>query len=182
MTEDKFLENSLNKTNFDLDSKEPSGGPINDSDSGFEHKYTPTNTYLDSIPLDQTVSPLKNDLENDGASTDLDLNPDDENGFGGPNRTNAANIPSGQYINVTAGGKGYVGGKPGSEINTVTLHQYTPDRTYLNTINDPDNFPEPSVQLPNNDITSNIPTDIDSGIAGDVEGGTPDVSRYTFPA
>ena len=127
-------------------------------------------------------SGLKNDLENDGASTDLDLNPDDENGFGGPNRTNAANIPSGQYINVTAGGKGYVGGKPGSEINTVTLHQYTPDRTYLNTINDPDNFPEPSVQLPNNDITSNIPTDIDSGIAGDVEGGTPDVSRYTFPA
>ena len=60
MPEDKFLENSLNKTNFDLDSKEPSGGPINDSDSGFEHKYTPTNTYLDSIPLDKTVSPLQN--------------------------------------------------------------------------------------------------------------------------
>ena len=105
MPEDKFLENSLNKTNFDLDSKEPSGGPINDSDSGFEHKYTPTNTYLDSIPLDQTVSPLQNNLENDGTSTNLDLNPDDENGFGGPNRTNAANIPSGQYINVTAGEK-----------------------------------------------------------------------------
>ena len=56
------------------------------------------------------------------------------------------------------------------------------NKIYEQSINDPENFPEPSIQLPNSDITSNVPTDIDSSVADDVGGGTPDVSQYTFPA
>ena len=164
-----FLEDSFKNTNFDIKNSEPAGGPINDPASGFEHVYGPNNTYLYNVSIADPTSPIEEITMNDGASTGLDLTPDEADGIGGPNRTNAVNIASGQYINSTAGGKGYIGGTPGSEINTVTLHQYTPNRTYMDVINNPDDFPEPNVDNTNNGgLNEAIPTDVDESIVSDV--------------
>lgn len=43
------LTNSFTKTNLDLESNLPSGGPINDPASRYVHKYTSDNTYLNYI-------------------------------------------------------------------------------------------------------------------------------------
>jgi hypothetical protein len=43
------IANSLNKTNFDLVDSRPSGGPLNDVQSGFVHKYLPRKTYLSTL-------------------------------------------------------------------------------------------------------------------------------------
>jgi|TARA_R110000796_G_scaffold17033_1_gene52638 hypothetical protein len=61
-------------------------------------------------------------LINSFTETSLDL--ENPSPLGGPNRTNSTNIDSGRYsnINYTSGGS----------INTVTLQQWTPQNTYLN--------------------------------------------------
>ena len=43
------LISSFNKTNLDIESPEPTGGPINDKPSNYKHKYTgkPGEKYLD---------------------------------------------------------------------------------------------------------------------------------------
>ena len=66
--------------------------------------------------------PRNSHLINSFNKTNLDL--ENPSPLGGPNRTNSDNIGSGQYTNVnyTFGGA----------INTVTLQQWTPNKTYLN--------------------------------------------------
>lgn len=65
--------------------------------------------------------PKNSHLINSFDKTNLDL--ENPSPLGGPNRTNSENIKSGQYtnINYTSGGA----------INTVTLQQWTPNKTYL---------------------------------------------------
>ena len=136
---------------------------------GFEMTVSPPKVLYKKDDNGNKLEPIEEITMNDGASTGLDLTPDEADGIGGPNRTNAVNIASGQYINSTAGGKGYIGGTPGSEINTVTLHQYTPNRTYMDVINNPDDFPEPNIDNTNNGgLNEAIPTDVDESIVSDV--------------
>lgn len=42
------LQHSFDKTNFDLENGAPSGGPINASNYGHQHTYTPQNKFKDS--------------------------------------------------------------------------------------------------------------------------------------
>jgi len=67
------------------------------------------------------IDPKNSHLINSFNKTNLDL--ENPSPSGGPNRTNSDNISSGQYsnINYTTGGT----------INTVTLQQWTPNKTYL---------------------------------------------------
>ncbi len=56
--------------------------------------------------------------------TSLDL--ENPTPLGGPNRTNSTNIDSGVYTNINY--------DTGASINTVTLHQWAPNRTYLDSL------------------------------------------------
>jgi hypothetical protein len=72
-----FIEllHSFDKTNFDLEDGAPSGGPINASNYGHQHTYTPQNKFKDSPEGDKSTGLLKDegfdgieglDLENNG--------------------------------------------------------------------------------------------------------------------
>ena len=69
------LQHSFDKTNFDLEDGAPSGGPINASNYGHQHTYTPQNKFKDSPEGDKSTGVLKDegfdgieglDLENNG--------------------------------------------------------------------------------------------------------------------
>ena len=100
---------SGDKTNLDLTNPTPFGGPINASRYQHQHLYTPENTYLDKFS--EFASPnsafgTKGDEVLPGSifeKTSLDI----ENPLptGGPNRTNATNIPNGNYTNNRSGNK-----------------------------------------------------------------------------
>jgi len=64
---------TFEKTNLDLESPLLTGGPINDSDSGFLHKNLPTNptTHYQSV-VTQTTSPLANPTTFQRTNLDLE--------------------------------------------------------------------------------------------------------------
>ena len=140
-----YLRNSLNKTNLDVQSPSPQGGPNSFPAYNHDQKYSPNNTYLNqstaggngsgnhsaqssqisSFGITGTqVNPTKNIFKNE---TSLDI----ENPLptGGPNRANAGahNIPSGQYTNI--GTSGVLLDDNGNVVNTM-VHQYLPTNTY----------------------------------------------------
>ena len=85
------------------------------------------------------IDPRNFHLINSFNKTSLDL--ENPNPLGGPNRTNSTNIESGQYtnINYTSGGS----------INTVTLQQWTPNRTYLDSLKSAEINRERETRIPN---------------------------------
>ena len=170
---------SADKTNLDLTNPKPFGGPINASRYQHQHLYTPENTYLDKFQ--EAASPnsafgINGEEVQDNSifeKTSLDI----ENPLptGGPNRTNAYNIPNGSYTNNRSGNKfgESVGGplkdQKGKIINNF-LQQYSSKNTYLNSLdgvvnNIPPPPPQPTVPAtPTVDrILPNIPKDIGSG-------------------
>lgn len=132
---------SADKTSYDITNPNPTGGPINDPRSGYSHKYTPNNAYLDQFH--EAASPnsafgIIGDTVEDNSifeKTSLDIeNPLPEN-LGGPNRTNSTNIPNGIYTNNRSGNKygespgGPLKDKKGKILNNQ-LQQYGPNNTY----------------------------------------------------
>ena len=141
-----FLRNSLNQTNLDVENPQPSGGPNNFPDYNHRHKYSPTNTYLDSSTpggngsgTNSLQSSVKSDfgingtqINNNGRNifkdgTNLDI--ENPNPNGGPNRANAgtSNIPSGIYQTTTP--QGPLTDQNGVIINNQ-VHQYLPNNKY----------------------------------------------------
>jgi len=128
------------------------GGPINDPNSNFTQNYTPKNPFYTTkegvVRATDGESPLTDTLK----ITALDVeNP--ESGIkqgtgGGPNRTSVAN---GEKSSFMDGGNYKVLRYPtrakfidttlttedGGTLETMTLQQYTPSRTYLEVLADP---------------------------------------------
>jgi len=140
---------SFEKTNLDLENPSPTGGPINDINSGFTHKYTPSNKYTDnyqgarsnnsSFGTEGTDIKPKSIFETTGLDVENPNAGTKQGGTGGPNRTNSSNIPNGQYINIGTNNlfgfkfKNHLGvlyNKEGTPVITK-LHQYTPKNTYM---------------------------------------------------
>ena len=154
-----FLKNSLNQTNLDVENPQPSGGPNNFPDYNHRHKYSPTNTYLDSSTpggngsgTNSLQSSVKsnfgingNHVNNNGRNifkdgTNLDI--ENPNPIGGPNRNNAgaSNIPDGFYQTTTL--EGPLLDSDGNIVNTV-LHRYLPNNKYEDSFT-PDELPSNS--------------------------------------
>lgn len=84
-------------------------------------------------------SSKKGPLEKSFNKTSLDL--ENPNPLGGPNRTNSANIPTGQYTNNPTSN---LNGNPSTNIGPLKdkdgkivvsqLHKYTPQNTYLQSL------------------------------------------------
>ena len=129
------------------------GGPINDPNySGFIQKYGPENPFYTNnegiIRATDGESPLTDTLK----TTALDVeNPEagvEQGAAGGPNRTSAANgvkssfILGGDYKNLRYPTKATFidtnfDSEDGGVLETMTLQQYTPSRTYLEVLEDP---------------------------------------------
>jgi len=161
--------------NQPLDGTPIDGGSTNDPNSGFVQRYTSTNAYFTDNEGIVRSNISTNDLVQSTKISGLDVeNP--ESGIkqgtgGGPNRTSKANgtkssfIDGGDYkvlryptrakfIDTT------INSEDGGTLETMTLQQYTPDRTYLEILADP-----------NLDIEKVVGTPIDQLPA---EGGIPD--------
>lgn len=170
---------SADKTNLDLTNPTPFGGPINASRYQHQHLYTPENTYLDKFQ--EAASPNSNfgingdEVQNNSIFEKTSLDIENPLPTGGPNTTNAYNIPNGSYTNNRSGNKfgESVGGplkdQKGKIINNF-LQQYSSKNTYLNSLdgvasNIPSPPPQPTVPAtPTVDrILPNIPKDIGSG-------------------
>ena len=129
------LTSLTNVENNPLDSPKP--GSDNHL-GGFKPKYSPKKTYMDSIQGSER-SPESAAQFNNFKTSGLDLESDiagvRQGGSGGPNRTNSIqsknSFQSGQYTTIRAGGPGYKGSNAGGEVIKQTLHQYTPQSTYL---------------------------------------------------
>ena len=125
------------KTDFDLEDRAPFGGPINSPQHGFAQKYTPNKTFTAS---DEGAIRGRGKFRQEKSifrETSLDL--ENKEPVGGPNRTNAPNIPSGFYqVNTQQGPleykQGNLAGKEGKTIVNQNLHQFTPTNTYLDFI------------------------------------------------
>jgi len=157
------------------------GGPINDPKSNFTQNYTPKNPFYTTkegvVRATDGESPLTDTLK----ITALDVeNP--ESGIkqgtgGGPNRTSKANgakssfIDGGDYkvlryptrakfIDTT------INSEDAGTLETMTLQQYTPDRTYLEVLADPNLDIEKVVGTPTDQqpAKGGIPDSIDESI------------------
>ena len=128
------------------------GGSTTDPTSNFIQTYSSENPYYSKqegiiratkgeSPLTDTLKTTSLDVENPEAGTK-------QGGSGGPNRTTAANgdkstfLDGGNYKNLRYPTRAkFIDSIEGEEdagtLNTVTLQQYTPNRTYLEVLADP---------------------------------------------
>ncbi len=143
------LKDRLNQTNYDVTNPLPNGGPVSFPQYGHEHKYSPTNTYLNystpggngsgvhgdtATPTSDfgiqgtNINPNKN-IFKDNTSLDIE-NPSPT---GGPNRTNSPQIPGGIYTSTIVGNR--YGDEEGAgdflrnvknEPIRTEIHQYLP--------------------------------------------------------
>ena len=157
---------SADKTSYDITSKEPLGGPINDPKSGFIHNYTPTNKYLDNFQAEASNNSAFGTEGDEVLSnsifeiTELDI--ENPLPLGGPNRTNIPNIPSGIYINTKTsnihGENPYPGGtlmnKNGTP-NKVMIQRWNKKDNYLNFMRE-ESFKNPDDINDNTTPSSNI--------------------------
>lgn len=177
------------------------GGPINDdgpNGSGFVQNYTPENPFYTTkegivratdgeSPLTNTFKTTALDVENSEAGTK-------QGGSGGPNRTSAANgekstfIDGGQYkvlryptrakfIDTTENSE------DGGTLETMTLQQYTPSRTYLEVLADPSLEIEEVIGsgLNQQPGTGGVPTSIDESIVpSDVKPKLDDLKNFNI--
>ena len=167
---------SADKTNLDLTNPNPFGGPINASRYNHQHLYTPENSYLDKFH--EAASPnsafgTKGDEVLPGSifeKTSLDI--ENPLPIGGPNRTNATNIPNGSYTNNRSGNKfgESVGGplmdQKGKIINNF-IQQYSTQNTYLDSLDGVINnipTPPPPQTVPNTPEPTGIILDVKKNI------------------
>ena len=159
------------------------GGPINDPNSNFTQNYTPENPFYTTkegiVRATDGESPLTDTLK----ITALDVeNPESgvkQGTGGGPNRTSVAN---GEKSSFMDGGNYKVLRYPtrakfigttlttedGGTLETMTLQQYTPSRTYLEVLADPNLDIEKVVQTNNEQpAPGGVPTEIDESIVPD---------------
>ena len=139
------------RENQPLDGTSIDGGSTNDPASGFIQTYSGENPFYTTkegvvratdgeSPLADTLKVTALDVENEEAGVK-------QGGFGGPNRTSAAN---GEKSSFLEGGKYKVlryptkakfidtkGHEDAGTLETMTLQQYTPNRTYLEVLADP---------------------------------------------
>ena len=171
---------SANKTSYDLTNSQPAGGPINAPRYKHSHNYTPNNTYLDKFH--EAASPNSAfGTEGDEVlpgnifeKTKLDIESPLPADLGGPNRTNAVNIPNGSYTNNRSGNK--YGESPGgplrnndNKIINNLIQQYNPKNTYLDSfsglpISFPKNIPSSPQTEPNTPEPTGIILDIKKNI------------------
>ena len=170
---------SADKTNLDLTNPSPFGGPINASRYQHQHLYTPQNTYLDKFH--EAASPnsafgTEGDKVLPGSvfeKTSLDI--ENPLPIGGPNRTNAYNIPNGIYTNNRSGNKyGESTGGPlmdkEDKIVNNQVQKYTPKNSYLDEFSGI--LPEIQPEIPNRPQTiPNIPNP--SNIISDIKKDIP---------
>lgn len=133
------LKYSHRKSNLDVESTIPLGGPQNFPEYNHHHQYTPHDTYLDThqeesstnsdFGIDGTTLSSQNIFNDPVTGTNLDV--ENTQPLGGPNRTSAGynNIPSGQYVDI--GTKGTLFNKDGT-ISTTQLHHWLPTNEYKN--------------------------------------------------
>jgi hypothetical protein len=149
------LVQSLPFTAYDVEDLSPLGTSNNPLDvpklgtnqSTPQPKWSPSSTYLNSVE-GTIASPNSSAEKNNFKTSALDLedplagvNPppgSNQGASGGPNRTNAIQsknaFQSGQYTTTRAGGPGFGGNDVGGVVIKQTLHTYTPNNTYLDTI------------------------------------------------
>ena len=152
----------------------PDGGATNDPSSNFTQTYSSENPYYSKqegiiratngeSALTDTLKTTALDVENSEAGVE-------QGGSGGPNRTSAANgtkssfLDGGEYKNLRYPTRAkFIDNIEGEEdagtLNEVTLQQYTPNRTYLEVLADPN---------------LEIEAVIDSNLEQPAEGGIPD--------
>ena len=151
------MKNLLEKYNQEKENQPTDGTPIdggttNDPSSGFEQKYTQQNPYYTDNEGILKATKAESPLVNSTKITGLDVeNPEagvKQGGKGGPNRTVAANgtkssfLDGGHYKNLRYPTRAkFIDSEVNSEdagtLETMTLQQYTPNRTYLEVLSDP---------------------------------------------
>ena len=174
------------RENQTIDGTSIDGGSTNDPASGFEQNYNSENPYyktqegivraregrtvqIKTNPLSDTLKVTALDIENSEAGVE-------QGGFGGPNRTSAANgekssfLDGGSYKNLRYPTRAKFidteeNSEDGGTLNTITLQQYTPNRTYLEVLADPSLEIESVID---NNTTQpaqgGVPTNIDESI------------------
>ncbi len=126
------LRGSFNRTNLDLENKQPLGGPINTNPitvngveyAGFTAKYSPTEPYIQDGNQKSALVTVEpgGDVSDLGTLkvTALDIASDEagtkQGGTGGPNRTNATN----QYNTVGSDGSYQLTQYPSTRNNFTT--------------------------------------------------------------
>jgi hypothetical protein len=172
---------SADKTSYDLTNDSPLGGPVNAPRYQHTHKYSPYNKYLDNFQ--EAASPnsafgTEGDKVLPGSvfeKTKLDTESPLPADLGGPNRTNAVNIPNGMYTNNRSGNKygestgGPLKNKEGKIINNL-IQQYSTKSTYLDKFDGlPFTFSKDLPSIPQTEPTTPEPT----GIILDIKKNTP---------
>ena len=177
--ETEYEEGNMNQG---LDGTLIDGGSTNDPNSGFVQKYTQENSYYTdnegivranmNNPLNKSLKITSLDIENSEAGVK-------QGGTGGPNRTNASNgtkstfIDGGDYkvLRYPTRAKFIdtsINTEDGGTLETMTLQQYTPNRTYLEVLADPSKAIEQVLKSNEQEPTQgSLPTSIDESIVPD---------------
>ena len=176
----EYLENRENQQE---DGTTIDGGSTNDPASGFTQIYNAENPYYTTKegevratmnnPLNQSLKVTALDVENPEAGIK-------QGGSGGPNRTSAANgtkstfLDGGDYKVLRYPTKAKfidttIGDEDAGTLETMTLQQYTPQRTYLEVLADPSNEIEEVIGggLNQQPGIGGVPTSIDESIVPD---------------
>ena len=157
-------------------------GATNDPSSNFTQTYSSQNPYYTTQEGILSATTSSSPLAKSTTITGLDIESSEagvkQGGSGGPNRTSAANgekssfLEGGNYkvlryptrakfINTTENSE------DGGTLETATLQQYTPNRTYLDVLSDPSLEIEEVVNSNEQPAQGGIPTSIDKSIVPD---------------
>jgi len=171
--------NQINK-NQSLDGTPIDGGTTNNPSSNFIQRYNAENAYYTTNEGVVRANISTNDLVSSTKITALDVEDSSagvkQGGSGGPNRTSAANgakstfMDSGDYkvLRYPTRAKFIdtsINTEDGGTLETMTLQQYTPNRTYLEVLADPSTAIEQVLKNGEQEPTQgSIPTNIDESI------------------
>ena len=174
--------NKINK-NQPLDGTPIDGGTTNNPSSNFIQKYNAENTYYTTNEGVVRANISTNDLVSSTKITALDVENSSagvkQGGSGGPNRTSAANgtkstfMDGGDYkvLRYPTRAKFIdtsINTEDGGTLETMTLQQYTPNRTYLEVLADPSLTIEQVIKnSEEKSIQGGVPTSIDESIVPD---------------
>jgi len=171
------------KKNQPLDGTPIDGGTTNNPPSNFTQRYNAENAYYTTNEGIVRANISTNDLISSTKITALDVEDSEagvkQGGTGGPNRTNASNgtkstfMDGGDYkvLRYPTRAKFIdtsINTEDGGTLETMTLQQYTPNRTYLGVLADPSLAIEQVVKnSEEKPIQGGIPTSIDESIVPD---------------
>ena len=171
------------KKNQPLDGTPIDGGATNNPSSNFTQRYNAENAYYTTNEGIVRANISTNDLISSTKITALDVEDSSagvkQGGSGGPNRTSAANgtkstfMDGGDYkvLRYPTRAKFIdtsINTEDGGTLETMTLQQYTPNRTYLEVLADPSLAIEQVVKdSEEKPIQGGVPTSIDESIVPD---------------